>query len=184
MRNILIFIWETVKIAIIAAVIVIPIRYFIFQPFFVKGQSMEPNFQNNNYLIIDEISYRFSQPERGEVIVFNYPDDPSQRYIKRIIGLPGETVEINNGKVFIGGGSAGAETRALDETFYFHTPVETPGNVKISLDEDEYFVLGDNRYASSDSRRWGPLKSKYIIGKVALKAWPFASFAGVETSAY
>lgn len=184
MRNILIFIWETVKIAVIAAVIVIPVRYFIFQPFFVKGESMEPNFQNNNYLIIDEISYRFNQPERGDVIVFKYPNDPSQRYIKRIIGLPGEIVEIKNGKIFISDDSVGGGIKVLDETFYLSASFETPGNVSFSLGEDEYFVLGDNRYASSDSRRWGALNGKYIIGKVFLKVWPFAAFAEVDAPVY
>src|SRR4030042_6171778 len=101
MRNLLSFIWEVSKIIIIALVIVLPIRYLLFQPFFVKGQSMEPNFEDGDYLIIDELSYRFREPARGEVIVFKYPDEPSQRYIKRIIGLPGETVEIQSGKVAI-----------------------------------------------------------------------------------
>jgi len=98
MKSFLSFIWEIAKIVIIALLIVIPIRYFIFQPFFVKGQSMEPTFENGDYLIIDEISYRFRAPQRGEVIVFKYPENPSQRYIKRIVGLPRETIEINDGE--------------------------------------------------------------------------------------
>src|SRR3989344_8195084 len=101
MRNLLSFIWEVSKIIIIALVIVLPIRYLLFQPFFVKGQSMEPNFEDGDYLIIDELSYKLRDPARGEVIVFKYPNDPSQRYIKRIIGLPGETIEIQNGRVAI-----------------------------------------------------------------------------------
>src|SRR3990167_10789059 len=93
--------WEIIKILIIAAVIVLPIRYFLFQPFIVKGDSMIPNLQSGNYLIIDEISYRFKEPNRGDVVVLNYPLDNTQRFIKRIIGLPGEVVEIKNGKVTI-----------------------------------------------------------------------------------
>src|SRR4030043_1009546 len=101
MKSFLLFMWEVSKIVILALLIVIPIRYFIFQPFFVRGQSMEPNFENGDYLIIDEISYRFRDPLRGEVVVFKYPNDPSQRYIKRIIGLPGETIEIQGGQITV-----------------------------------------------------------------------------------
>ncbi len=100
-KKILSSIIGVIQVVILAAVIVIPIRYFVFQPFFVKGQSMEPNFENGDYLIIDEISYRLREPQRGEAIVFKYPKNPSQRYIKRIIGLPGETVEIKDGKITI-----------------------------------------------------------------------------------
>src|SRR3989344_304093 len=101
MKSILLFFWEISKIVIIALVIVVPIRYFIFQPFFVRGQSMEPNFQNGDYLIVDEVSYRLRVPQRGEVIVFKYPMNPSQRYIKRIVGLPNEAVEIQDGEISV-----------------------------------------------------------------------------------
>lgn len=129
-------IWEFVKFAVISVLIVIPIRIWIAQPFIVHGSSMVPNFENGDYLIIDEISYQFRQPERGEVIVFRYPKSPSQFFIKRIAGLPGENI----------------------------------GN--IALADDEYFVLGDNSFASSDSRFWGPVKSKLIIGRAILRLWP------------
>lgn len=180
MKNVLAFVWEIAKIVIIALVIVIPIRYFIFQPFFVRGQSMEPNFHNGDYLIIDEISYRFDDPKRGDVVVFKYPKDPSQRYIKRIIGLPGETIEIENGQIMI---IKQGETQVLDESTYL-SGVQTSGEVETKLDENEYFVLGDNRAASSDSRRWGILPEENIVGKVFLRAWPVSAFAKVEAPAY
>ena len=101
MKSFFLFIWEITKIVVIALLIVVPIRYFLFQPFFVRGQSMEPNFEDGNYLIVDELSFRLRDPQRGEVIVFKYPNNPSQRYIKRIVGLPGETIEIKDGKVII-----------------------------------------------------------------------------------
>lgn len=173
MRSILSFIWEITKIVIIALVIVVPIRTFLFQPFIVKGQSMEPNFKNDDYLIIDEISYRFRDPQRGEVVVFRYPQMPSQRYIKRIIGLPGETVEIKEGKVII---SNSERKQVLDESKYFSFEIFTPGEMKIVLADNEYFVLGDNRAASADSRRWGPLPRENIIGRVFLRVWPFTLF--------
>jgi len=177
----LLFVWEILKIVIIALAIVIPIRYFLFQPFFVRGQSMEPNFENGDYLIIDEISYRFSEPKRGEVVVFKYPNNPSQRYIKRIIGLPGETVEIKGGSVII---YRQDEGQVLDESSYLVSSVKTSGSLRLFLDEGEYFVLGDNRLLSFDSRRWGSLKRENIVGKVFVRAWPFTALAKIEAPSY
>jgi len=180
MKGFLSFIWEITKIIIIALLIVVPIRYFLFQPFFVRGQSMEPNFENGDYLIIDEISYRFGDPQRGDVVVFKYPQNPSQRYIKRIIGLPGETVMIEGGQIII----LSQETKqVLDESGYL-PDIETPGNLIMNLSNDEYFVLGDNRISSSDSRRWGSLPREDIIGKVFFRAWPFAALAKIEAPSY
>ena len=181
MKRFFSFVWEILKIVILALVIVIPIRYFLFQPFFVRGQSMEPTFENGDYLIIDEISYRLRDPQRGEVIVFQYPNDPSQRYIKRIIGLPEETIEIKEGKIIIYDQFGG---QILNESEYLPVSVSTPGDLKITLTEDEYFVLGDNRSASSDSRRWGPLSENYIIGQVFMRAWPFTVSAKFDTPEY
>jgi len=177
----LLFIWEILKVVIIALAIVIPVRYFLFQPFFVRGQSMEPNFENGDYLIIDELSYRFSDPQRGDVIVFKYPNNPSQRYIKRIIGLSGETIEIGDNKVII---YSQQGSQILDETDYLSSNTQTPGEVRVSLDEGEFFVLGDNRSVSSDSRRWGALKRENIIGKVFIRAWPFTALARIEAPTY
>ncbi len=182
MKSIFFFIWETSKIVIIALLIVIPIRYFIFQPFFVRGQSMEPNFQNGNYLIVDEISYRLRNPQRGEVIVFKYPMNPSQRYIKRIVGLPNETVEIQDGKVSVY--NQNGVPQIIDEFNYLPESIQTLGNIELKLADSEYFVLGDNRPLSSDSRRWGVLPRENIIGRVFLRVWPFAALAMVETPAY
>jgi signal peptidase I len=159
------FTWEILKIVIISLAIIVPIRYFLIQPFFVKGASMEPNFLDGDYLIIDEISYRFEAPQRGEVIIFRYPLDPSQFFIKRVIGLPKENVKVQDGEVFING-------NMLDESKYLQG-VETAGNVEVKLGDDEYFVLGDNRNASSDSRKWGEVDKKFIIGRAWLRAWPF-----------
>jgi len=181
MRNLLSFLWEVSKIIIIALVVVVPIRYFLFQPFIVKGASMEPNFHSGDYLIIDEISYRFSQPQRGDVIVFKFPQDPSQRYIKRIIGLPGDTIEIRSDKIII---SRGDENQVLDESFYLPKSFHTLGELKESLKDGEYFVLGDNREFSSDSRRWGLVSRGFIIGRVFLRAWPVAALAKIEAPAY
>ncbi|MBI2003714.1 MAG: signal peptidase I [Parcubacteria group bacterium] len=157
-QSFFLFLWELAKIAALALVIVLPIRYFIAQPFFVKGASMEPSFEDGDYLIIDEISYRFKKPVRGEVIVFRFPEDPKQYFIKRVVALPGETVPAG----FV-----------IDESGYLASAQITEGNLKIKLKEDEYFVLGDNRLHSSDSRSWGALERRLIIGKTFIRVWPF-----------
>ncbi len=175
------FTLEIVKIVLLAVAIVVPIRYFIFQPFFVQGFSMSPNFEDGDYLIVDEITYRFQDPQRGEIIVFKYPKNPSQRYIKRIVGLPGETVDISDGKVMIFNGK---ELIQLDEEEYLSSDIETLGNIRVELSGEEFFVLGDNRNFSSDSRRWGTVPRRYIIGKVYFRAWPFATLGGFEVPAY
>ncbi len=172
MKKALIFIWEVVKIVVISLVIIIPVRYYLVQPFFVRGASMEPNFDNGQYLVINEIGYRFDDPARGEVIVFKYPLEPSQYYIKRIVGLPGEVVEIKNGQVTIYDEEF-PQGKILDESAYLFEETVTRGLIHLKLNEDEYFVLGDNRKASSDSRQWGALPKDNIIGRVWLRAWPF-----------
>jgi len=174
------FVWELAKIALIALVIVAPIRYFLFQPFIVKGESMSPNFESGDYLIVDEISYRFSEPQRGDVIVFNYPKDTTQRFIKRIIGLPGETVNVSNGEVKIT--SNDAET-VLDET-YLPNNLKTYGDVNIVLAVDEFFVLGDNREYPFDSRAWGIVPRKDIIGKALLRIFPMAALSHITAPNY
>ena len=180
LKNFFSFLWEIVKIVIIALLIVIPIRYFLFQPFLVKGQSMEPNFHDGDYLIIDEISYRFKEPQRGEVVVFKYPKATFQRFIKRVIGLPGETIEIKDGQVIIYNNN---KTLVLDESSYLGN-LKTPGNLKTSLAEGEFFVLGDNRSVSADSRSWGPVSRKNIIGRVFFRAWPITTLALIKVPGY
>ena len=172
MKKLFIFIWETAKIVVISLAIIIPVRYYLIQPFFVHGASMEPNFSNGQYLIINEIGYRFDDPQRGEVVIFKYPLNLSQYYIKRIIGLPGETIEVKDGRVVVYNQNF-PEGRVLDESSYLPKDRITLGNIKVELEENEYFVLGDNRQASSDSRRWGELLREHIIGQVWIRAWPF-----------
>ena len=179
------FVIEIIKVAVISVVIIVPIRYFLIQPFYVKGASMEPNFYDHEYLIIDEISYRFRAPDRGDIIVFRYPLDPSQYFIKRIIGLPGEKVELNQGKIFLYNDKYPAG-EAVDENIYIQPGVETRAfnNKTYILKEDEYFVLGDNREMSKDSRFFGPVNKSFITGRVWLRGWPFSRVAVFENPAY
>ena len=166
--------WEILKVLLISVAIVLPIRYYIAQPFIVRGASMEPNFENSEYLIIDEASYYFHDPKRGEVVVFRYPRDPKQFFIKRIIGLPEEKVEIRNGRVIISNLSY-PEGFTLDEK-YLPSGRLTHPDTTTSLSDSEYFVLGDNRDFSSDSRIWGVLDRKFIVGRTIFRVWPFDGF--------
>src|SRR3989339_619983 len=167
--GVVVFILEILQVVIIAAAIIIPIRYFLIQPFIVKGASMEPNFEENQYLIIDELSYRLREIERGEIIVFEPPTNVSQYYIKRVIGLPGETVEINDGKIQIYNdefpNGVLIQEGYIDEYTY--------GEEYVVLGQDEYFVMGDNRDVSLDSRAIGPIPKDNIVGKVWLRGLPF-----------
>ena len=153
---------------IVAAVSIFIIYRFIAQPFLVQGASMEPNFSNGNYLIVDEITYRFKEPVREEVIVFRNPTNVSEFYIKRIIGLPGERIVIKENKVYIDGN--------LLEEDYLPSDLKFNNNTDILLKSDEYFVMGDNRLHSFDSRSWGALKEDKIIGAVRVRFWPITQF--------
>lgn len=161
-------------------VVVIPIRVFVVSPFVVDGESMHPTFENLDYLIVNEILYDFKAPARGDVIVFRYPGNPSIFYIKRIIGLPGETVSINHGVVTIT--EVNGENLLLQEPYTVNEDATYTKNV--SLNANEYFVMGDNRPNSSDSRVWGPLPRKDIIGRVDLRLLPVKNvgfFPGVTS---
>lgn len=160
--------WELVRFAIVAIAIVIPIRIFIAQPFIVSGSSMVPTFQDGQYLIVDELSYRLSSPKRDDVVVFRYPNDQTKFFIKRIIGLPGETVDISGNEVTI-------TNKEHPEGFKLEQPFvkNIADNVThLELNDNEYFVMGDNRPASYDSRAWGSVPKKLLIGKAFLRLLP------------
>lgn len=184
--------WEIIKMVFWVVVIIVPLRVFLIQPFFVQGASMEPNFEDHEYLIINELGYKttevgfssgekeisfftvksFKELERGDVVVFRYPKNPSIYYIKRIVGLPGEKIEIKDKRVKIFN-SENPNGLDLDESKYLPPSEETSGDQIVELSDQEYFVMGDNRKYSSDSRSWGPVPEKDIVGKVLLRAWPF-----------
>ncbi len=169
------FFWDLLKVVCVSLAIIIPVRYFLIQPFYVKGASMEPSFYDHEYLIIDEISYRFSEADRGDIVVFKYPKDPSQYFIKRVIGLPGEKVEMVDNQIYIYPNKVGMTKFMLDEK-YIPDGVKTVGNKSWTLGPDEYYVLGDNREFSLDSRSFGPVFRDLIVGRVWLRGWPFWRF--------
>lgn len=144
------------------------VRTFVAQPFVVSGASMEPTFHTGEYLIVDQLSYELGDPHRGDVIIFKYPLIPSRYFIKRVIGLPGETIKISGNKVEIK--EVGKDAFITLDEQYVEFPKES--NVEMTLAPDEYFVMGDNRMASLDSRSWGPLKESFIVGKAFVRLFP------------
>lgn len=167
------YLWELIKVVAISLAIVLPIRYFLVQPFYVKGASMEPNFHDYEYLIIDELSYRWRVPERGEVVVMRDPLEHSKFFIKRIIGVPGDLIFIDQGDVYV-------NSNLLDESLYLADNIKTQavnGVSEVTLQDNEYFVMGDNRPASFDSRRFGAVDKSEFVGRVWIRAWPFTQFA-------
>jgi len=155
-------------------------RTFVLQPFLVDGNSMEPNYHNQEFLLVDRISYKLIDPKRGQVIIFLFPQDINEDYIKRLIGLPGETITIENGQVFING-------QKLNEP-YLQDATTTIGGLdatmRKTLGPDEYFVLGDNRNHSSDSREWGVLPRKNILGRTWFVVYPFSQTGLVKNPQY
>lgn len=174
------FVWDLVKVLVISMVIIVPIKYYVAQPFIVSGSSMVPTFRDGEYLIIDQLSYRTSEPQRGDIVVFKYPKDNTQYFIKRIVGLPGEKVTIRDTKVYITNQENPKGFELKEE--YLSSGSMTLGvneNNVVSLGADEYFVLGDNRAGSSDSRFWGPVPEYDLVGKVFIRAFPFTVFKSV-----
>jgi signal peptidase I len=160
--------WELVKYAVVALIIVVPFRIFIAQPYVVSGSSMDPTFKNGDYLIVDQLSKRFEEPARGSVVIIRYPKDPSKFFIKRLIAFPNERVEIRKGVVTIFNKEQ-EQGLVLDDSYIVYKKGD---DFSIQLGEDEYFVMGDNRANSSDSRVWGTLPKKYIIGQPILRLLP------------
>jgi len=167
------FFIELLKFALLALCIVIPIRLFVAQPFVVSGESMVPTFQNGQYLIIDEFSYHFNDPKRGDVVVFRYPKDPKQFFIKRVIGLPGDVVEISATGTTITH-TDGTQVTLHEQYISRRGDTET---ARYTVPAKEYFVMGDNRPESSDSRSWGFLPRENIIGRAFVRLLPIQTIA-------
>ena len=160
------FFKEVLKFTLLAVAIVIPIRTYVAQPFIVSGPSMNPTFSSGEYLIVDQLTYHFNEPQRGDVIIFRYPRNPQTYFIKRIIGLPGETLSVRKGVIEIDG--------TIIEDNFAKKPIPEGDNFDIDLGKTEYFVMGDNRAESSDSRIWGPLERKFIVGRPFLSLFPLS----------
>jgi signal peptidase I len=178
------FIFDLIKVLLISLAIILPIRYYVAQPFIVSGSSMEPTFYTGEYLVINELSYHLGSPQRGDIVVFKYPKDNTQYFIKRIIGLPGETVTIEDNKVIIKN-KDNPNGFVLKEDYLGAGETTFPyGSNTRTLGSEEYYVLGDNRLASSDSRFWGPVPKNDLVGKVFIRAFPFQDFKKFNSIEY
>ncbi len=162
------FFKELLKFVFFILVVLVPLRFFVAQPFIVVGTSMEPNFSGGEYLIVDELSYHLHNPNRGDVVIFRPPLDQKVFYIKRVIGLPNETLEIRNDKIIIKNAS-NLEGFQLDESYIKY---QGEKNMTVTLGPDQYFVMGDNRPVSYDSRSWGPVSRNEIVGRAFLRLLP------------
>ena len=161
-----------VAYTILAIGLALVIRFFVAAPYIVSGSSMEPTFFNLHYLIVDRLSYDFESPQRGDVIVFDLPQDTSRALIKRVIGLPGETVVITGNAVTVINGTH-PDGFTLSEPYLDPADLGGATNIRVTLGSDEFFVLGDNRKVSADSRLWGTLPRSDIVGRVFLRLFPF-----------
>ncbi len=182
MKQFLSSVLEIVEITAVAFAAVFLIRSYLVQPFLVSGSSMVPNFYDGDYLLVDELTYRFRAPQRGDIIVFRYPKDESVYFIKRIIGLPGEKVVTKDNKITIFNDSH-KEGFALDEKYLIGT-VPVSSNAEFQVSADSYFVLGDNRTYSFDSRSWGALHKNDVVGLVQFRLWPPTSMKVFAAPSY
>ncbi len=166
------FIKESLETLLLALILVLIINT-ISTRIRVEGYSMEPTYHNNNYIVVSKLTYKFKEISRGDVIVFEYPLAPDEDFIKRVIGLPGDEIEVTGGKVYLNG-------RVLDESYIVAAPIrEQPLYV---VPEESLFVMGDNRNNSSDSRTWGSLPIENIIGKTVFVYWPISDFGAIDYS--
>lgn len=163
---------EILTFVVLAVIIVVPIRLFVAQPFVVEGESMYPTFKNGDYLIVDQLSYRLGEVKRGDVVVFRYPNNEKVFYIKRIIGLPGETVHVEKGVTSVS--KADGTRIELDESYVISE--DTTYTLDRALGTDEFFVMGDNRPKSSDSRTWGALPKRDLMGRAYIRLFPADTF--------
>ena len=160
---------DLITLILLVVFVVLPIRFFIAQPFIVSGQSMDPTFADGQYLIVDQMSYNFHTPARGDIVIFRYAGDTSKFFIKRVVGLPGETVKINGNVISIK--KPGEEYSVLKENYIVEV---FNANGEWKVDSDEIFVMGDNRNNSLDSRYFGPIKTKTITGRAYLRLFPLS----------
>lgn len=180
MRAFALALLEVLEIALVTIGAVIAIRYFLVQPFLVSGGSMDPTFTNGNYLLIDQLTYRFREPERGEVVVFK--NESGTYFIKRVIGLPGETLKVADGVIRVSS-TENPQGYVLTES-YLPAGLPTAGTSDVTLGEGEYFVMGDNRPYSYDSRSWGAIPDDEIVGIVRVRLWPISEVSAFFAPEY
>jgi len=174
---------DILEIVVISLTIFILSYIFVFQTHQVIGDSMLPNFFDQEYVLTDKFTYMFlRQPVRGEVVIIKYPKAPEYEYIKRVIGLPGDTIKISDGQVYL---KEGDDWNKLDEAAYLPNGVQTVGRSFLPIDtpltipKDNYLVMGDNREVSSDGREWGFVEKKFLVGRAMIRVWPPTKFGAI-----
>jgi signal peptidase I len=179
LRKIYAFLIDTVQSLLLVFAVFLVIYIFLFRPFQVSGSSMYPTFFDKEYILTNIITLRFNKPKLGDVIVFKAPNDPEKDYIKRVIGVPGDTITIRNGDVYV-------NEKLLDQGLYLKPTVKTYSgsflgeNTPITIPADSYFVMGDNRSGSSDSREWGFVPFSSIVGESLFVYWPFDNMGVIK----
>ena len=179
LRKIYAFLIDTLQSLLIAAAILLVIYQILFRPFEVKGDSMYPNFHNNSCVLTNIIALRMESPKLGDVVVFKAPPDPEKAFIKRVIGVPGDSILIENGKVLLNG-------KELNENAYLKSSIQTRGGAKvreeetITVPDNSFFVMGDNREFSSDSREWGFVPKDQITGFSFFVYWPISEMKVIQ----
>jgi signal peptidase I len=173
---------EALQPIVMAFAIFMMVYLFLFQPHKVDGSSMYPNFHNKEFILTDKISYRGKDPQRGDVIVFHAPPPFDSDFIKRIVGLPGEIIEVKGGVVFINGSKL--DESYLPDSFTTSEKSFLRDGVPYPIPTDYYMVFGDNRNYSSDSREWGPVSKKAIVGKAWIRYWPLNKFNIIKHEVY
>lgn len=180
LRNLWLFFLDFLETIVVSLAIFAVVYVFLFMPHQVDGKSMEPNFHNGEYILTDKLSYRFNAPKRGDVVVFHSPQDERSDFIKRIIGVPGDTLKVEKGYVYL-------NDQRLEENY-----INDPGGVlsgrflreglEVTVPPDQYLVMGDNRDHSSDSREWGFVGIDGIVGRAFFRYWPVKAFGVVPTA--
>jgi len=173
------FFLDFIETIVIALVIFVIVYKFLMQPHQVKGDSMLDNFYNGEYVLTNKIGYEFNDPEVGDVVIFEAPKNADYDYIKRIVGVPGDSIMIKRGKVYINN-QLFDESGYLDNTIYTRTGRYLPEGEEIIVPNDSYFVIGDNRDHSSDSREWGFVPIENIVGKAWIRYWPLNKIGVIE----
>lgn len=161
---------EWVEPIIIAVILALFVRHFVVQAFKIPTGSMKPTLNENNRIFVNKYIYRFKQPQRGDIIVFKYPEDTKKDFIKRLIAAGGETVEIKDGDIIINGSVV--DTAPIKDIYYYNRGDYGGMGQKIIVPKGFLYVLGDNSGSSRDSRYWGFVPRKYIIGKAVFRYWP------------
>lgn len=180
LRSIWLFFLDFLETIVVSLAIFAVVYIFLFQPHQVDGHSMESNFHDKEYILTDKVSYRMHKPNRGDVVVFHSPQDERVDYIKRIIGVPGDTVMVKGGYTYLNG-------QKLEEAYINDPGQVLPGQflhegITVTVDDGHYLVMGDNRLHSSDSREWGLVTSAEIVGRAFFRYWPISSFGLVPTA--